>query len=118
MNKDKANQYKAYFRSLLNDKSYKYKQWCSEEDYAFRYNRSRGIGDVNIKTTVEIFRSLGDFYCASVSVAAHRKTYIETGNVLSDTHDLVHKIYFNEDILALDGFENEIISLIKKLGWL
>ena len=118
MNISKANQYKSYFRGLLKEKDHKYRQWCSDEKYAFRYNRSRGIGDVSIKTTVEILRSFCDFYCASVYVTAHRKTYIERASVLSETQDFVYSIYFKDDIPSLDGLENEVISLIKKLGWL
>ena len=118
MNISKANQYKAFFRGLLNNKNSNYRQWCSAEHYAFRYNRSRGIGDISIKTTVEMVRSFGDFYCASVYVTAHRKTYIKRASVLSETQDFVYSIYFKDDIPSLDDLENEVISLIKKLGWL
>lgn len=118
MNKNKANRYKAFFRGLLDGKDHQYKQWCLEEDHNFCYNRLKSIGNISIKTTVEIFGTFGDFYCAAISVTVHRNAHIEGTKALSETQDLVHRIYFNDIIPMPDCFENEVIDLIKKLGWL
>lgn len=118
MNRDKANQYKSYFRGLLKVKDRKCVKWYSVKDNTFHYNMSRIIGNVSITTTVEIFETISDYYAANVSATAHRMASIEQAGVLSKTWDLEYRMTFNDNIPLLDDLENEVISLIKKIGWL